>query len=389
MYLLIALLIVCAPAQTVTTPQAPAKKPSLDLLLKRVDAFWSALAEGKRLPALEYVEASGREVFLAWQVPAFSDPRVVKLEPAQDGLAVMVTMEVTRSLPPLVAPVTWPVTHQWVFRERNWFIVIERGVPMFATSAAKPDKPPLTQAEIEGRIKTVRELLHFEKTDLDFGTVRQGKSARLSIAYHLAGDQAMDLMFKNAPPELYVRGLEKRKFEPGVDRRIEFEFSTEILAGKLERSFAILVRYNGIEVPFEFKIRADVYAPVAAVPPILRFQKDEREKEIVLSNNSKSEVQIKSMDCENNEFSVQPIPLSLPPGGSARVAVKLLFPIQKRNFRDSISFNFLKPVEDMEYLPLPVIINPEEPKPLDFQNLTPQQIEELIRKSRPSGKIKP
>jgi hypothetical protein len=61
----------------------------------------------------------------------------------------------------------------------------------------------------------------------------------------------------------------------------------------------------------------------------------------------------------------------------------MLFPFQKKNYRDSISLDFLKPVEDMQSLTLPILVNPEEEKPLDLQHLTPQQIEELIRKNKP------
>lgn len=358
------------------------QRPSLDRLVERVESFWSALARRDKLRALEYVDPASRDVFTAWMVPPFSDPRVARLEPAREAGEALVAVEVLRMLPPLASPVTWPVTQKWVFRDGDWFVVVERFLPPFLASPQKIPKAELSPKEVEERINAVRRLLTFETTDLDFGTIRQGKLARLSVGYRLAGDEPLDLVFRNAPDYLMVRGLEGRKFQPGENRRIEFEFPTELMAGKVERSFTVVVRHRGVEVPFEFRMRADIYAPVAALPPVVRFRRGEREKEIVVTNNSKSAVRIQAPAEPGSEFTAGPLPLDLPPGASAKLTVRMRLPIQRSDYRAGLALDFAAPVEDMKSLDLPIIVNPVEEEPLDPRKLTPQQIEELIRKAK-------
>jgi|GEM_PF-4399151 len=375
------ILSLCFVIPLVIDAQAPAERPSIDRLVQRVESFWSALAQGDKFRALEYVEPSSRDIFTAWQVPMFSRPRVARLEPARTAGEVLVTMEVERILPPLTAPVTWPVTQKWIFRDGDWFAVVERFLPPFLASPQNIPKPGLSPQEIEERVKRIRRLLSFDTTDLDFGTVRQGKLAQMRIGYRLAGSEPLDLVFRNAPQELMVRGVEGRKFQPG-NGRIEFEFPTELMAGKVERSFAIVVRHDGVEVPFDFRMRAYVYAPVAAVPPVVRFASGEREKEVLIVNNSKSAVRIKAPAEPRNEFSMDPLPLELAPGGSARITVRMRLPIGRKDYRTGMSLDFAEPVEDMASLNLPIIVNPVEEELLDPMKLTPQQIEELIRKAK-------
>lgn len=377
--LILGLPMALPPAQT---GRAPGRKPSLDRLVERVEGFWTALARGDKLRALEYVEPASRDVFAAWMVPPFSDPRVARLEPARAAGEVLVAVEVQRILPPLASPVTWPVTQKWIFREGDWFAVVERFLPPFLASPQNIPKPALGPREVEERTDAVRRLLTFETTELDFGTVRQGQLARLSIGYRLDGGEPLNLVFRNAPQELMVRGLEGRKFQPGEGRRIEFEFPTEQMAGKVERSFAIVVRHNEVEVPFEFRMRVDVYAPVSALPTVLKFAGGEREKEVVVTNNSKSAVRIQAPAEPGAEFSAEPLPLDLAPGASARITVRMRLPIQRSDYRAGLSLDFTEPVEDMTSLNLPIIVNPVEEEPLDLRKLTPQQIEELIRKAK-------
>jgi len=361
--------------------QATGDRPSLDRLVGRVESFWSALAQGNKLRALEYVEPASRDVFTGWMVPSFSDPRVARLEPAREAGEVLVAVEVQRLLPPLASPVTWTVTQKWIFRDGDWFVVVERFLPPFLASPQNIPKPGLSAQEIEERVKRIRRLLSFDTTELDFGTIRQGKLAQMSIGYRLAGSEPLDLVFRNAPQELMVRGVEGRKIQPG-NGRIEFEIPTELMAGKVERSFAIVVRHDGVEVPFDFRLRAYVYAPVAALPPVVKFASGEREKEVLIVNNSKKTVRIKAPAEPRSDFSMDPLPLELAPGGSARITVRMRLPIHRQDYRDSLSLDFAEPVEDMASLNLPIIVNPVEEEPLDLKKLTPQQIEELIRKAK-------
>jgi hypothetical protein len=362
-------------------------RPSLDLLLERVNAYWSLLVAGKKAEALEFVDRESRGSFDARRTPAFSEPRVSRLEPGSTGVEVFVTVTIKRVLPPISAPFDWPVTEKWAFHEGNWFVTIPKSSSLFSTqfSTQSPGEkaPRLSPEEAEQRRKAIRDALQFQTTVLDFGTVRQGERATLPLKYRLDWDQAMDVGFKNTPPDLIFRGLEQRKLAAGKSQEIKMELLTQNYDGEVNEAFTILARHQEVEVPYEFKLRAFVYTPVSVSPRVLRFLKGEREHEIVVRNNSKSEVKIASLYSQSSGFKVEPLPQALGPGQESRFKVTHLINRSDTNHQERLALIFAGPVEGMANLSLPVVLNYVERKKKTLKDLTPEDIEKLMRQSRP------
>src|SRR5437867_6086779 len=131
----------------------------------------------------------------------------------------------------------------------------------------------------------------------------------------------MDVGFKNTPPDLIFRGLEERKLAAGKSQTIELELLTQNYDGKVNEAFTILARHQEVEVPYEFKVQGFVYTPVSVFPRVLRFLKGEREQEIVVRNNSKSEVKLSSIYSQSSGIKIEPLPQALAPGAQGRFKV--------------------------------------------------------------------
>jgi hypothetical protein len=366
------------PAQsTRSAPPQGIPKPSLDALRSRAIAYWNLLARGQKSQALQYVEPSRRENFKARQTPPFSEPRITAFGLSAKPDEVSVTAEVKRIVLPIPNPMYWPVTEKWVFRNGNWFVMVENPAELllFPTSPGHA-APVLSPEETEKRRKAILEALQFETQDLEFGTVRQGDNVFLSLGYQLAGDEAFGIVLRDSLEDFYVRNLRDRKLPPGKEQKIQMELLTRTYAGEVNERFTAVISHQDVEVPFEFKVHGFVYVPVSATPRALKFLKGEREKEIVLKNNSKSEVTVNAVS--NAGFSVTSLPQKLSPGADCRLKIAVLSDKQDKNLQSVLSFSFAESVEGTDGLDVPVILNYEEVKPKTAQE---QAIEDLLRKA--------
>jgi hypothetical protein len=370
-------------AQKQPSPGAPSAsqsvlKPSLDALKSRVSAFWSLLARGQKSVALQYVEPSRRKIFEAWQAPPFSDPRITTLVLSPKAEEVTVTVEVKRTFPPLPNPFSWPVTENWVFRNGNWFVLPEQASAsaLFTTKPAQPGALPLSPEDAAKRQRAIREMLQFETSDLEFGRVRRGDGVSFSLGYRLAGDEPFGIVIRNSPIDLTVRNLQNRKLPAGKDQKIQLQLLTQAYAGEVDEKFTATVSYQSVEVPYDFKIHGYVYAPVYSIPLTLLFLSGEHVKEVVVKNDSKSEVTINGF--ANKDFEVSPLPQKILPGHACTLRVGIVQDRAEKNFIDSLSLSFDKPVEDMSSLDLSIVRNYEE---VDAQKIEEMRLKELLRKA--------
>jgi len=363
---------------TRSAPPQGVPRPSLDALKSRAIAYWNLLARGQKSQALQYVEPSRRAYFKAWQAPQFSEPRITTLTLSSKAEEVSVTVEVKRVFPPLTAFFPWPVTENWAFRNGNWFVLVEKTpatVP-FPTAPGHPEALLLSPEETRKRQEAIREALQFETTNLEFGTARRGDSVSLSLGYRLAGDEAFGIVMRNSPDDFYIRNLPDRKLPPGKEQKIQIQLLTQTYAGEVDEKLTAIISHQNVEVPYDFKIHGYVYAPVYSSPRKLRFLSGEHEKEIVIRNDSKSEVTINGASNEN--FRVAPLPRTLPPGGACTLTVSVVRDRPEKNHVDSLSLSLSKPVEDVDSLDLPIVLNYEE---VDPQKAKERELIELLRKA--------
>ncbi len=353
-------------------------RPSLDALKSRVSAFWNLLQAGRKAEAAQYVEPSRRKNFEAWHTPVFSQPRITTLTLSPKAEEVSVTVEVKATFPPVSTPVSWPVTADWVFQNGTWFALIEKASAMvlFPTTPGNPNARTPNPEEMRKRQVAIREAVHFETTDLEFGTVRRGDIVPLSLGYSLAGDRAFEIVMRDFPPGLIVRNPPDRTLPPGKDQKIQMQLLSRNYAGEVNEKLIAVLSHENAEVPFEFKIHGFVYTPVYSNPMTLRFLSSEREKSVVIRNLSKSEVTLNAAPSDN--FRVGPLPQTLPPGGTCTLQVSLVHDTTEKNAIDSIWLGFAKPVENMDSLELTIVRNYEEITPEKAREM---ELKELLRKA--------
>lgn len=351
-----------AGAQSPKTNTPPAG-PSLDSLANQIDSYWKLLLQRKKHQAAEYVVPSDRDLFSSTNIPPFSDPRLKSLELSADRTEATATVIVKRALPPLTQLMEWPVTEHWRFENGNWFRRFER--PALPTQTGfgearkkqEPEQNESVRSELLG-------MLHFEKSMLDFGTVRQGASLPLSVKYTLAGDEPLSVTLKNSAPGFTIRGLTGQYLMPGQQRELTIEVPIWNYDGAVNERVVLVAHRKGVEVPFEIAVTGNVYVPVSIVPNLLRFEKDDSEKEVLVRNNSKSDLELRRFHTETGAVSLEPIPATILAGQQLAIKVKSAKESRDKRSqtRDNLSIDFAKPVEGMSGLSLAVVIHPEKEK---------------------------
>jgi hypothetical protein len=353
------------------TTAAPVR-PSLDLLVSRVDAYWKLLLNKQRFQAASYITLSDRNKFQAGATPPFRNPKLKSIELSANRTEATVTVVVQRIIPELRGEVEWPVTQQWRFEKVNWYCRYEPDLPILPGARPTPQQLEIARKEIRKRFR-------FEKTAFDFGTVRQGKNVLLTLKYSLSGADPASLTLKapshsvdsclNCSRERDInivnQGLHanEQKLLPGTNQELTIEVPTWSYDGPVRERFSLIAKVQDVDVSFEFSVKGNVYAPVSMIPSILRFKKGERKKEVVMRNNSKSDLEVNRAISETRAITFEPLPARIPAGRELRFTVTIggemadsAFP----NTIDNVAITFVKSVEDMAGLSFKVFVNYQE-----------------------------
>ena len=351
-----------AAAQSGVAAKSPQKayavKASLDTLVSRVDGYWNALLQKKKGQAAEYVAAEDRDRFYNSNPPSFSNPHLKSLELSADRKEVMVTMVVTRTMPPSGAKVDWPVTDRWRFEKGNWY----RTLPVksrFPIPGTEREGNPVGE-DSEALKNEVRKLLTIENTALDFGTVRENKPLILILKYTLEGKEPLGAIIET-PAGFGIQGGNEQILNPG-EHELRINVPTWQLDGAVNERIVMTVRRPGVEVPFEIEVKGNVYVPVSIAPKTLKFQREESEKEVRIRNNSKSDLDLLPVYSETSQVLVQPLPATVLPGQEIVLKVKLgkESALLGANQTDVLTIPFAKPVDNVNALGLSVIMNAED-----------------------------
>jgi hypothetical protein len=386
---LIVLVFLClmqlSAAQSSPQTNAGSAQASLDLLVSRIDNYWKLLLESKKLQAAEFVAPSDRERFANRQVPSFSEPRLKSVEFSNDDrTTAQVVVTVKRILP--FGPMEWPVGGQWVFDTDNWYLRVPLSSPPMFSELLQKFQVPLDANQIEAEKRERKNMLRFEKSVLDFGTVRQGSRISLSLKYTLTGNEAVRIDIKDGPPGIKIQGMKEQNLIPGKLQELSILAPTSDYDGAVNERVVLATYRYGVEVPFEFSLQGFVYTPVSVTPKGLRFiwAKGEREKEFSVRNNSKSTLELKSLISKTNLIAVEPLPATIQPGQQLAMKVRQVGNVQQRNVIQDLEIVFSKPVDDMESLRLAVLLNAVEemPRNIDEAPAVTPQIQELIRKNQ-------
>jgi hypothetical protein len=173
---------------------------------------------------------------------------------------------------------------------------------------------------------------------------------------------------------------------PGQQQELTIGISTGNYDGAFSERIVLVAHRQEIEVPFEFLVQGFVYTPVSVSPrEELRFNpaKGAREKEILVRNNSKSDLELKSLQSESGAIQVEPLPATIPAGQQLKLKVKQIKTVPKPDTLEHVVIVFTQPIEDMESISLSVVLNAREKK--IEQGVDPfrnPEIQELIRKNQ-------
>lgn len=338
--------------------KAAAVKPSLDTLVSRVDGYWNALLKNRKGQAAEYVAAADRDKFYSSNPAAFSNPRLKSLELSADRKEATVTVVVTRIMLPYGVRVDWPVTGLWRFEKGNWYRTLPPKSQFLLSGTERKENP--AGEDVEALKNETRKLLRFEKTILDFGTVRGSTPLSLSVKYTLGGKESLGATI-SAPAGFGVQGLKGQVLNPG-NHELQIIVPTWQLDGAVNERIVLTVRRPGVAVPFEIEIKGNVYVPVSIVPKSLKFKSDEGEKEVRIRNNTKSDLEILPVLSETQQVLVQPLPATVLSGQEIVLKVKLKKESAslRANQNDSLTIPFARPVDGVNALSLNVIFNADE-----------------------------
>jgi hypothetical protein len=381
-FLIIVLLASLSMAQSPKPKALPINRPSFDSLINRIDSYWKLLQLRKKLQATQYIAPSDRDYFINSETPSFSDPRLKSLEFSPDRTEATATVVVKRILFPITQAMDWQVVEKWHFEKGNWYRCFNKtALPLQSKSGASGQK--LDAQEIENVRREIREIMKIETPVLDFGTVRENAPVQLNLKYTLKGEEPLVVEYKPTGSGFVVQGLEGRQLFPGQNKELHIGVSTWYFEGEVDERLVLIAQRKGIEVPFEIKIIGKVYLPISVTPKVLIFDKSENEKEILISNNSKTNVDLLQVSSETGLVVIEPIPTSIPPGQKLSLKASLAkksWEIQP-NTRDSIAIILAKSVDDVAAVSISVVMNSTKPKPNSITTpVISDEIQQLIRK---------
>jgi hypothetical protein len=381
----------CLSAYSADQPQkkvVPAQ-PSLNVLVTRLDAYWKLLKDEKRDSAAYFVRTSDRKEFRSGKTPAFSSPRIKSIELTPEGDKATVVVMVKRAFPPLIAEVDWAVTDQWQFEKGNWYVRYDpQPLPL-------PIKRPkaMTPEQTESFTREIRRKIHFAQTAFDFGTVNQGNDVVLKLQYTLAGSEPIPIIFRTSAPGsscpqcdrqrgISIQGLKEESLQPGA-HELSITVPTWNYDGPVKETFTLDAKPLDVHIPYEFSVQGNVYIPVSIIPKELRLKKGDREREIVLRNNSKTNLELQKYVSESGYLAIDPFPVVIPPGKQFDLKVKAAEELDAAvpNAVDHLAITFTA-VDGFAGISYKVYLNTRDEKPK--KAATPADdplIQEMIRKN--------
>jgi hypothetical protein len=343
-------------AQSAGAAKQPAKtspmRPSLDVLVSRIDAYWKSLSDQKKMQAAEFIDASDREAFYRSTIPPFSTPQLKSLELSADRKEATATVVVMRTFPLMAPKVEWPVIERWHFERGNWYREFPKSSNNPILDSVKASTPDRAQTEkLENEIRTA---LKVERV-VDFGTVRESAPLQLALKYTLSGKDSFSAKLK-MPSGLYTEGDVEYKLVPG-EQELLVKAVMESLEGPVQKQVVLSVQRENAVVPFEIEVKGFVYVPVSITPKVLSLSPTQAEKELRVKNNTNSTIELLQAYSEAKQITVDFLPTNIPPGGEILLKVKQdtkQAPLVPGKFY-SLSVPLAKPVDNVNFISFSVV----------------------------------
>jgi hypothetical protein len=374
-----------------TSSKTISPKPSLDLLVARVDRYWRLLLDRKRVQAASFILSSDRDRFSSVTTPQFRAPQLKSLELSSDRNEATVTVIVKRIVPPFPAEMNWPVVEKWRFEKGTWYRRYDpQSMPILGSAKARIWSP----ADIEAARLEIRKKIHFEKTTFDFGTVNQGKNVVITAEYKLDGTDPLPITLISSVPSsdcpdctrergINLMGAKDPKLLPGKEQELSIEVPTWNYDGSVEEKFTLVAKLENIEVPIGFKVQGRVYTPLTISPKFLSFREGEREKEIIMKNNSQNDLRLEQFLSETHAVTLHPFPVVIPPGEQRTFTVRTQESANTA-FAGALERTVITyaPVDGFSGNSYKVYLNIPEEKPEREATPMDKEIQKIIRRNR-------
>ena len=301
---------------------AQALKAPRDLskLVLRAQEFWTAMAAGQRLKALDFVHPDKKEFLLSSGGMPFVNPQIIGVDFAADENRALVRVSVKLISPEApTSALNWVVTDTWVWLRNNWFLDLQDSRtganPFRGTPANKSVEDDALRKEAESQFKIL-------DVSIDVGILNQVGVVRIPVRMEYTGDVPIHIESGLVSNLVMLEAASTQAVTP-QSKEFGLYIDTRAWVGPFAVSVPLKVRYKSIVLDRLIAVKGSVFAPLVATqfPPVFT-NTPEQELKFVIRNNTDESVSIVSVGSQN-VFQVLRRSDTIPANGEAEILLRL------------------------------------------------------------------
>jgi hypothetical protein len=284
-----------------------------DKLIARAQKFWSSLASGQRLQALEFVLPEKKNLFLTGNpVPVLSAKvQGVDLTVDPDQATVRVSLRIL-GVVATSGEVNWTIADPWVWRKGNWYVNLEDATNVFPKAAEKQN--------IEEAQQSIDKNFEILRNPVDLGKLTDGQHFSIEVPIRYTGD--MPLSVELAIPNPIVDLPVSNAITSG-SKNFRLLVGTDNWDGPFNLPVVLRIRYGEATVERTLMLQGEVFVPIAfrQEPPNGPIEEG-REFSVFIRNNAVEPVGVQSITTDA-KLDLVKWPDTLPPGQETEIVFKL------------------------------------------------------------------
>jgi len=258
------LLIVTLLSSSSLSAQADRLPRDSEKLIARARSFWSFMATGQRLKALDFVVPEKKESFLASPAIPMTSAQVVGLNLTRNLSQATVRVQINAIA--MTTAVTGPppsfaVDSDWVWKAGTWYVDV--GDPRQLMTAAGSSLPQ----SVEQMQKEIEDNLRLPKTLIDIGTVVRGPQVLSEIPVEYAGKLPLSVENASQYPFIFF-GVQGGSVSQ-KSKHFQLRFDTSEWVGDFSIPIKVRFKHEAVSIERLITLQGNVFAPVTfrQVPP--------------------------------------------------------------------------------------------------------------------------
>jgi len=298
------------PAQDLRLPRDPER------LAQRVQRFWTALASGHRLQAVEFVVPEKKELFLSGNPGPVLQAKVRAIDLTDDPTRATVQISIDVLGKDLASQrSSWTITDLWIWRKGNWYVDLVSPASLFGGN-----EPPETLNTKDARSQLEKNF-ELPGNPINLGTLIDGQHSRIEVPIKYTGDVPISVELGLENP-LIALDSSSTRITSG-SRHLVLQVNTEDWDGPFHLQLPLTIRYQAAAIERTLLVSGNVFAPIAfrQDPPNGPIEVG-REISIFIRNNSTQQVGIRYVSADA-KFDIIKHSLVLVPNQEAEVVLKL------------------------------------------------------------------